>query len=70
MCKVCKLLAAIGAINWGLIGVFNYNLVNELLGGLADGMVERVVYIVVGIAGAFVLMGTIQCCMGGTCKKK
>ena len=69
MCKYCKLLAGIGALNWGLVGAFNYNLVNALLGGFADGMVERVVYILVGLAGVMVIVGTVKCCMSGSCKK-
>ena len=41
--------ALIGCINWGLVGIFNYNLVEFLFG---DGTIlTRVVYVIVAIAG-------------------
>ena len=57
------LLVIIGAINWGLVGVFDFNLVTYLLGQWE--VVERVVYILVGVAGLFL---AVKKCM--TCKKK
>ncbi len=48
-------LALLGAINWGLIGFFNYNLVDALFGGGANeepgSAISRIVYMVVGLAG-------------------
>lgn len=41
-----------GGLNWGLVGLFNLNLVNTLLGSLAS--VERLVYILVGVATIYV----------------
>jgi uncharacterized protein len=47
-------LPIVGAINWGLIGIFNWNLVDAIFGG---GVVEetssasRIVYSLVGLAG-------------------
>lgn len=52
--KVATLLAAIGALNWGLIGFFNWNLVDAIFGGDPREMTStasRVVYALVGIAG-------------------
>lgn len=47
--KSCLVLTAIGAINWGLIGIFNLNLVTLLF---ADGsMLTRLVYTLIGICG-------------------
>lgn len=46
-------LIAIGSINWGLIAIFNLNLVNLLLGSWP--MVEKLVYIVIGVAGVYKL---------------
>ncbi len=75
MCGVCKAtgaLVVIGALNWGLVGAFNFNLVNALLG--AWPVVERVVYVVVGLAAIahiFSMMGKCKkCaqCKGGECK--
>ena len=39
----------IGAINWGLIGIFNFNLVSALFG--IDSFLTNLVYIIVGISG-------------------
>lgn len=41
----------VGALNWGLVGLLNMNLVETILG--AGSMLTRVVYIVVGLAGAY-----------------
>ncbi len=46
-------LVVIGALNWGLVGLLNVNLVNWLLGSWP--MVERVVYILVGLGGVYKL---------------
>jgi uncharacterized protein len=48
-------LVIIGAINWGLVGAFNYNLVNAILGSVS--WLERLVYILVGLAGVMMLFG-------------
>ena len=47
--KICLVLTIIGAINWGLIGLFNFNLVTTLFG--INGFMTTLVYILVGIAG-------------------
>ncbi len=47
-------LAIIGAINWGLVGFFNFNLVDAIFGGGSRELtstVSRVVYAIVGLAG-------------------
>jgi uncharacterized protein len=52
--KVLVALTIIGAINWGLIGFFNFNLVDAVFGGGAreeTSGFSRVVYALVGIAG-------------------
>ncbi len=47
--KICLLLTIIGAIVWGLIGVFDFNLVATIFG---DGStLSRIIYSLVGIAG-------------------
>lgn len=47
--KVCLVVTIIGAINWGLIGLFDFNLVDTLFG--VDSMLSNIVYILVGICG-------------------
>ena len=51
---VARLLVLIGALNWGLIGLFGFDLVATLFGGPAS-LVSRIVYSVVGLAGVFML---------------
>lgn len=47
--KAALVLAIIGCINWGLIGLFNYNLVEFLFGN--GTILTRVVYVIVAISG-------------------
>ncbi|MDD3279588.1 MAG: DUF378 domain-containing protein [Lachnospiraceae bacterium] len=46
-------IAVIGAINWGLIGIFKFDLVAFLFGNLS--WLSRIIYIVVGICGLYLL---------------
>lgn len=51
-------LAAIGAINWGLIGLFGFDLVAAITGAGKFGesnTLSRIVYVIVGIAGILAL---------------
>lgn len=50
---ICLTLAIIGAINWGLIGFFDYNLVNALFG--SGSAISRVVFGIVGLAGLYLI---------------
>ena len=47
--KVSLVLIIIGAINWGLIGLFDFNLVETLFG--IDNVITKIIYVLVGIAG-------------------
>ena len=47
--KKTLVLSIIGCINWGLVGLFNFNLVEYLLG---DGsLLTRIVYVIVMASG-------------------
>lgn len=46
---IALVLIIIGAINWWLIGIFNFNLVETIFGGLS--VITRIIYILVGISG-------------------
>ena len=41
----------IGALNWGLVGLLNLNIVETVLG--AGSILTKIVYILVGLSGAF-----------------
>ena len=47
--KTCLVLTIIGAIVWGLIGVFDFNLVATIFGD--NSTLSRIIYTLVGIAG-------------------
>ena len=49
--KACLGLVIIGAINWGMIGVFDVNLVTLLFG--VDSIITNIVYALVGLSGLF-----------------
>ena len=46
---IALILVIIGALNWGLIGIFNFNLVDTLFGAMS--IISRVIYTLVGISG-------------------
>ncbi len=46
---IALILIIIGAINWGLIGLFNFNLVDTIFGAMS--IISRIIYILVGISG-------------------
>jgi len=48
--KLSLSLVIIGALNWLLVGLFNYDLVASLFGG-QTAFLSRVIYTLVGIAG-------------------
>jgi len=47
--KVALVFIIIGALNWGLVGLFDFNLVETLFG--IDNVITRIVYVLVGISG-------------------
>jgi len=49
-----KLLTIIGALNWGFVGLLNFDLVAAIFG--KKSLMSRLVYILVGLAGVFLIM--------------
>lgn len=47
--KIALVLIIIGAINWGLIGIFNFNLVEAIFGDMT--VIARIIYGLVGVSG-------------------
>ncbi len=62
---IALVLVIIGAINWGLIGFFNMDLVRILFGNMS--MVSRIIYALVGISGLYAIsfFGRISQSFGG-----
>lgn len=48
---IMLILVIIGAVNWGLIGFFQFNLVDNLFG--VASIFSRVIYALVGVAGLY-----------------
>ena len=54
LAKVLIAIAIVGAVNWGLIGFFNFNLVDAIFGGGSaeeTSGISRVIYALVGLSG-------------------
>ena len=51
--KIALVLVIIGAINWGLVGFFEFNLVDAIFGELS--IFTRIIYALVGIAGLWAI---------------
>ena len=47
--KIALIFTIIGALNWGLIGIFDFNLVEAIFGEM--DVIERIIYTIVGICG-------------------
>ena len=52
--KTALVLTVIGALNWGLIGLFNFDLVATIFGSMT--IISRTIYTLVGIAGLINVM--------------
>ena len=50
MNKIALAIAIIGALNWGLVGLFSFDLVAWLCGG-AGTILARIIYVAVALAG-------------------
>lgn len=50
--RLALVLVVIGALNWLLVGIFQYDLVANLFGG-QDSFLSRIIYSVVGLAGLY-----------------
>jgi len=56
------ILVIVGAVNWGLVGAFNFNLVDVIFGNWPP--IVRIVYVVVGLSGLYTLASVGK--MGGS----
>ena len=69
VCKIVGLLVGIGALNWGLVGIFQLDLVAQVFGSMTP--VARGIYAVIGIAGLLKLISLVKCCpCQGSCESK
>lgn len=50
--KIALVLAILGALNWGLVGLFTFDLVAWICGGAATVM-ARIIYVLIALAGVW-----------------
>ena len=50
MDTLALILSIIGSINWGLVGLFQFDLVSWIFGG-QDAVLSRIIYGIIGLAG-------------------
>ena len=48
--RIALILGIIGALNWGIVGLFRFDLVAWLFGG-SGSLISRILYTLVGLAG-------------------
>ena len=60
ICKLVCLLVIVGALNWGLVGAFQFNVVERLLGNIPHAV--NIIYILVGVAGLLKLISCFKAC--------
>ena len=65
LCKIIGAIAIVGALNWGLVGLLNMNLVERVFG--MGTTITRVIYVLVGLSGLALLFSYFMVCPA--CKK-
>lgn len=50
--KICLILAIIGCLNWGLVGIFSFDLVAWIFGG-SGMLLSRIIYTIIALAGVW-----------------
>jgi len=62
--QIALVLVIIGALNWGLIGLFNFDLVAALFGTMS--VLSRTIYVLVGLSSILAVMNCFKsgagCC--------
>lgn len=66
---IVVILMIIGALNWGMIGFFNYDVISAIFGGMPQTTMSgfvRFIYAIVGLAGLWGLsfLGKLKCLCG------
>ncbi|WP_437590775.1 DUF378 domain-containing protein [Sorangium sp. So ce1000] len=51
-------LVVIGAVNWGFVGLFEFDVIAGIFGRLSA--ISRIIYVLVGLAGLYLLYASVQ----------
>lgn len=60
MHKITYTLVLVGALNWGLVGLFRFNLVETLFA--FSPMLESLIYVLVGVSALIEAVNHMNCC--------
>ena len=63
---IALLLVVVGALNWGLVGFFQYDFISDVFGGMSADT-ARIVFAIIGLAGLYCI-GLLCRCSGCGCK--
>jgi uncharacterized membrane protein YuzA (DUF378 family) len=55
---IALILVIVGGLNWGLVGLFDFNLVDSIFG--VGSTLSRIIYILVGIAALYMIYFTVR----------
>ncbi len=53
---IAFVLAIVGAVVWGIIGIFDFNVVAAIFGAGAEAVVSRIIYTLVGVSGLWLIL--------------
>ena len=56
--KICLWLTIIGGLNWGLVGLLNFDLVSFIFGNMS--VLSRIIYILVGLSAVCIAVDAIK----------
>jgi len=57
---VVFILVLVGAVNWGLVGLFSFDLVGAIFGDMSA--LARIIYVLVGISGVYMIFNAKKMC--------
>jgi len=63
---ITLILAIVGAINWGLVGLFNINLITIIFGEMSN--ISRIIYVIIGLSAIYLLFN-IKCLIKSCCTR-
>ena len=62
--NIINVLVIFGALNWGMVGLFEYNVIEEVLGdggsAISSKPLAKIVYILIGASAVYTLIPMIQ----------
>ena len=56
---ITLILVIIGGLNWGLVGLFQFDLVAAIFGGV-DRIITRIIYVLVGLSALYQIMPLVR----------